>query len=162
MHPSFCRLAAICALPLMLATPAFSAEDPITPAGGSASSSPIVGFGLTFSFGQGGVQTGVGIRLLSGNLSKRAVGSVGLDYMLTSQTWRGTVGLGYLQNNKYLGLDLGIGFGSGDFSFGLGLGGANTKPQTQPSAQTTSQHNPDSPPNDGPPPIDTGPLPTPG
>jgi hypothetical protein len=122
------RFAVICALPLALATPVYSG--------------PTVGFGLSFGFGASGVQTGVGVRVFSGNRSGSSVGSVGLDYMLTSQTWRGTVGLGYLQNNKYLGLDLGIGLGSGDFSFGLGLGGANTKPQTQPSAQNNQDSSP--------------------
>jgi hypothetical protein len=141
------RFAVICALPLALATPVYSG--------------PTVGLGLSFGFGASGVQTGVGVRVFSGNRSKSTVGSVGLDYMLPSQTWRGTVGLGYLHSNKYLGLDLGIGLGSGDFSFGLGIGGANTKPQTQASAQTASQNTPDTPPNDGPQVIIPDFLPTP-
>jgi len=122
MLKRFSRLALICAVPLALATPVYSG--------------PTVGLGLSFGFGAGGVQTGIGIRVFSNNRSKTTVGSVGIDYMLPSQTWRGTVGVGYMQNNGYVGLDLGFGLTDGAVSFGLGLGGAATKrrPATGPVA----------------------------
>ena len=53
------------------------------------------------------------------------MGSVGVDYMFGSQSWRGTVGAAYLGNNAYI--DLGIGLGDGAIDFGVGVGGANTK-----------------------------------
>ena len=112
MRP-FRRLALICALPALLATP--------------AAADPTVGLGLSFSFGSGGVDTGIGLRVFSDNRRKRTVATAGVDYMLGSQTWRGTLGAAYLGNNSYLGLDLGIGFGDGAIGLGLGAGGVRTK-----------------------------------
>ncbi len=107
------RFALICALPAMLAAP--------------AAAEPTVGLGLSFSFGARGVDTGVGLRVFSDNRRNRAVGSLGVDYMFGSQSWRGTIGAGYLGNNSYTGLDLGIGLRDGTIDFGLGVGGANTR-----------------------------------
>lgn len=84
---------------------------------------PTVGLGLSFSFGGGKTDTGVGVRLFSDNKADSFAGSVGLDYMIGSQSWRGTVGAGYLSGNGYLGLDLGIDLKDGGFGFGLGAGG---------------------------------------
>jgi len=107
------RIAMICAVPAMLATPAMA--------------DPTVGLGLSFSFGGGKVDTGVGLRVFSGNQRDSVVGSLGVDYMFGSQSWRGTVGAAYLGNNSYIGLDLGIGLRDGEIDFGVGVGGANTK-----------------------------------
>ena len=107
------RFALICALPAMLAAP--------------AAAEPTIGLGLSFSFGARGVDTGVGLRVFSDNRRDRAVGSLGVDYMFGSQSWRGTIGAGYLGNNTYIGLDLGIGLRDGTIDFGVGVGGANTK-----------------------------------
>lgn len=96
----------------MLATPALA--------------DPTVGLGLSFSFGGGKVDTGIELRVFSDNRRNRAVGSLGVDYMLSSQSWRGTVGAAYLGNNSYIGLDLGIGLRDGAIDFGIGVGGANT------------------------------------
>ena len=112
MRP-FRRLALICALPALLATP--------------AAADPTVGLGLSFSFGSGGVDTGIGLRVFSDNRRKRTVATAGVDYMLGSQTWRGTLGAAYLGSNSYLGLDLGIGFGDGAIGLGLGAGAVRTK-----------------------------------
>ena len=118
------RFALICALPAMLAAP--------------AAAEPTIGLGLSFSFGARGVDTGVGLRVFSDNRRDRAVGSLGVDYMFGSQSWRGTVGAGYLGNNTYIGLDLGIGLRDGTIDFGVGVGGANTKraPVSEPVDET--------------------------
>ncbi|WP_155326400.1 hypothetical protein [Alkalilacustris brevis] len=102
-----------CAVPALMATP--SAAD------------PTVGLGLTFSFGGGGVDTGIGLRVFSDNRREKAVGSVGVDYMFGSQRWRGTLGAAYLDRNGYIGVDLGIGLGDGAIDFGVGVGGVKTK-----------------------------------
>ena len=107
------RFALICALPALLATP--------------VAADPTIGLGLSFSFGGGQVNTGVGLRVFSDNRRDSVVGSVGVDYMFGTRSWRGTVGAAYLGNNAYIGLDLGIGLGDGAIDFGLGVGGANTK-----------------------------------
>jgi len=88
---------------------------------------PTVGLGLSFSLGGGKVDTGVGLRLFSDNRRKSAVGSLGLDYMFGSQSWRGTLGAAYLGNNSYIGLDLGIGLRDGAVDFGPSVGVLNTK-----------------------------------
>lgn len=107
------RLSLICALPALLATP--------------VAADPTIGLGLSFSFGGGQVNTGVGLRVFSDNRSDSVVGSVGVDYMFGTQSWRGTVGAPYLGNNAYIGLDLGIGLGDGAIDFGVGVGGVNTR-----------------------------------
>ena len=116
------RFAVICALPLALATPVYSG--------------PTVGFGLSFGFGASGVQTGIGVRVFSGNRSGSTVGSVGIDYMLPSQTWRGTIGAGYLQKKGFVGVDLGFGLSDGAISYGMGLGTANIKTQRNTPSNT--------------------------
>ncbi|MFA8443910.1 hypothetical protein [Yoonia sp.] len=83
---------------------------------------PTIGFGLSISFGQEKVDPGFGVRLFSDDRKETTVGSVGLDYMLRSQTWRGTVGVAQLYEDAYMGLELGIGLSKGDFSFGGGVG----------------------------------------
>jgi hypothetical protein len=110
---SFRRIAMICAVPTMLATPTLA--------------DPTLGLGLSFSFGGGQVDTGVGLRVFSDNERDSLVGSVGVDYMFGSQSWRGTVGAAYLGNNSYFGLDLGIGLRDGAIDFGASAGVADTK-----------------------------------
>ena len=88
-----------------------------------AMADPIIGLGLSFSFGGGKVDTGVGVRLFSDNRADSFAGSVGVDYMFGSKSFRGTVGGAYLSGDTYLGLDLGIDLKDGGFEFGLGAGG---------------------------------------
>lgn len=124
------RAVAICALSMSFAAPAIAHHhEPIAPA---VSSRPTVGIGLSLSFGRGKVDTGVGIRVFSGNQRNKTVATAGIDYMLTSQRWRGTLGVARLGNNAYIGLDLGIGFQDGAVDFGLGAGGANTRKPAAP------------------------------
>jgi hypothetical protein len=88
---------------------------------------PTVGLGLTFSFGGGKPQTGVGLRVFSDNLQGSFVGSVGVDYMFGSQSFRGTVGGAYLGSNTYIGLDMGLGLDGSGFGLGLSGGAVGTK-----------------------------------
>jgi hypothetical protein len=92
---------------------------------------PTVGFGLNFTFGEGKVNTGVGVRVFSDDEQDEAVASVGLDYMLGTQSWRGSLGAAYLMDNSYIELNGGYDFGAGEFDFGVGFGGADT---TDPSS----------------------------
>jgi hypothetical protein len=94
------------------------------------SSSPTFGFGLNFTFGNGVVNTGVGIRAFSDDEQDKAAVSVGLDYMFGSQSWRGSLGAAYMMDNSYIELNGGYDFNSGGFDFGIGGGGANTTDTT--------------------------------
>jgi hypothetical protein len=95
---------------------------------------PAVGLGLSFTFGTGGVNTGLGIRVFSDDREDRVVGAIGLDYQFATGTFRGTVGPAYLGRNSYIGLDLGFGLNGGGVDFGIGLGGAGTKKPAAPAA----------------------------
>ncbi len=88
---------------------------------------PTVGLGLSFSFGGGEPQTGVGLRVFSNDKRDSFVGSVGVDYMFGTQSFRGTVGGAWLSNGAYLGLDMGLDFNGGGVGFGFGAGGVGTK-----------------------------------
>ena len=110
---SLTKISAVLATTLALATPALA--------------DPTVGLGLSFSFGGGKPQTGVGLRVFSNDKRDSFVGSVGVDYMFGTQSFRGTLGGAYLGNNTYLGLDMGMDFNGGGFGFGLGAGGVGTK-----------------------------------
>ena len=104
-----------------------------------AQADPTLGFGVSMTFGGGSVETGVGIRLVSDDEVENAVGTVGLDYMFQSQSWRPTVGVGYLFDNIYLGLDLGFDLNDGGFDVGVGVGGLNTmETVVTPAAEATT------------------------
>lgn len=121
------HLAMTCAIPALLAVP--------------AAADPTVGVGVSVAFGGGKTQSGIGLRVFSDNRRDRAVGSIGLDYMFNSQSWRGTVGAAYLGRNAYVGLDLGIGLSDGSFNFGPSLGITRTK--APPAALTPPPPPPD-------------------
>lgn len=106
------RCAVICALPLMAASPAVA--------------DPTLGVGLTITFGGGQPQVGAGVRVFSDDDEDEFAATVGLDYVFTSQSWRGSVGGAYMMNNSYIGLDGGYNFGSGTFDVGIGGGWADT------------------------------------
>lgn len=106
------RCAVICALPLMAASPAVA--------------DPTLGVGLTITFGGGQPQVGAGVRVFSDDDEDEFAATVGLDYVFTSQSWRGSVGGAYMMKNSYIGLDGGYNFGSGTFDVGIGGGWADT------------------------------------
>lgn len=92
-----------------------------------ASADPTIGLGLSISFGSGKVETGLGLRVFSDNQPDKVVGSVGVDYMFQSKRIRPTIGVAYLGDNSYIGLDLGFGLNGEGLDFGLGLGAVKTK-----------------------------------
>ncbi|MFN7223341.1 MAG: hypothetical protein ACK4MS_04940 [Paracoccaceae bacterium] len=97
---------------------------------GPAIAEPTIGLGVTFTYG-GGAQSdvGLGLRLFSNNERKKFVASVGVDYMLKSQSIRPNIGAAYLASNSYVGMDIGFDLGGG-MNVGVGLGAANTKKRT--------------------------------
>lgn len=103
-----------------------------------AKADPAIGFGISFAFGGsgGGVETGLGVRLTSDDEKDSAVATVGIDYMFQSQRWRPTVGVAYLGDNMYVGLDLGFGLNGEGLDFGVGVGAIDTKDKAVAPATT--------------------------
>jgi len=91
-----------------------------------AAADPVVGLGVSLAFGGGQVQSGIGLRVFSDDEDESAVGTIGVDYMFQSKSWRATVGAAYLNDNTYIGLDMGLGLGGGGFSYGLSGGAVDT------------------------------------
>ena len=90
---------------------------------------PTVGLGLTFTWG-GGSQgdTGLGVRVFSDDERKKFVGTVGVDFMLGSQTVRPNAGIAYLARDSYVGMDIGFGLDGSGANVGVGAGlAADTK-----------------------------------
>ena len=86
---------------------------------------PTVGLGLSFVFGQGGApETGVGVRLLSDNDKGHDVFTGGVDYLISNNRWRGTVGVARKLSKSYVGVDLGFGLRGEGMDLGLSVGGA--------------------------------------
>lgn len=112
------RLAAACALPFAFATP--------------ATAGPTFGAGLTFSFGGGQTDIGIGVRVFSNNRSDSLVAMAGVDYLFREQGFRGALGAAYLGNNVYTGADIGYNLGSGQLNFGVGAGYVRTSDDDDP------------------------------
>ncbi len=92
-----------------------------------------LGLGLSLSFGGGaGPQTGVGVRMFSGNKKNSTVASVGFDYLLQAGKLRPNVGLAYLGSNTYIGGDLGFTPGQG-LNVGMGIGLSKTQRKVAPA-----------------------------
>ena len=102
-----------------------------------AFSDPSIGFGLNFSFGGNGVVTSLGVRGFTDNEEDKVAGSLGLDYVFGENRVRPTVGVAYLGNENYIGLDLG--FGSGQVEFGLGAGMVDTADELMMQPLTITQ-----------------------
>lgn len=110
-HPLY-RLAILCAVSATLSAP--------------AAADPAVGFGLTITFGTGQPEVGAGVRVFSNDEEDQFATSLGLDYLFSSQAFRGSLGGAYLMNNSYVGLDGGYNFTTGTFGVGIGGGVVNT------------------------------------
>lgn len=93
---------------------------------------PAVGLGLSFSFGGGTSQTGIGLRVFSDDERDSFVASAGVDYIFGSNAMRGTVGGAWLGHNTYLGLDLGLNFGGG-MNYGISGGVVKTESPAAPA-----------------------------
>jgi hypothetical protein len=98
-NPMFQKALSSAAVLLVLSTPALA--------------DPAIGFGFNFTFGNGGVNTGIGARVFSDDKQDKAAASIGMDYMFGSQSWRGSVGAAYLMDNTYIELNGGYNFGEG-------------------------------------------------
>jgi hypothetical protein len=116
--------ALICATTLALAAPAAAEIKLLAPA---SSSSPTVGLGVSVAFGGGKAEAGIGVRVFSSDRRDKTAASVGLDYMLGSKRWRGTVGVARLGHGSYIGLDMGLGLKDGELDFGIGTGVVRTR-----------------------------------
>ncbi len=93
---------------------------------------PTVGLGLTYSFGGGQPQAGIGLRVFSDDKQDEVAGTVGIDYMFGTQSWRGTIGAAYLAENVFAGVDLGYDLGDGSFGFGVSAGAVKTAEPAEP------------------------------
>ncbi len=87
---------------------------------------PTLGVGVNFTFGNGQVNGGIGVRVFSDDEEDSAAVSLGLDYMFGSESWRTSVGAAYLMDNSYVELNGGYDFGLGVFNAGLGVGFTDT------------------------------------
>lgn len=92
-----------------------------------AAADPAVGVGLSFTFGGTGVDTGIGIRVMSNDEADSFAATIGLDYMIGSQRFRPTVGAAYLGTNRYVGMDVGFDLQSGAVDFGASAGYVETQ-----------------------------------
>jgi hypothetical protein len=92
-----------------------------TPAAGD----PMLGFGMSFTFGGGAPQTGVGVRVFPDVGPNSWVGTIGLDYMIESATIRPNIGAAYLGNNSFFGVSLGLDPDMSNPRFSVGFGVTN-------------------------------------
>lgn len=123
---------------LTTAGPALTLLIPLAVAS-PAIADPTIGFGLSITFGAGQTNTAVGLRVFSDDRRDTVVASVGVDYSITNQSWRGTLGPAYLGDSAYISLDLGIGFSDGAIGVGIGVGGVETtKPAVAPATPATA------------------------
>lgn len=84
---------------------------------------PTVGLGLTFKFGPQGGEPGVALRLFSDNRQNRWAGTIGLDFLIRSMTFRPTLGASYVGDDMFFGFDFGLGGGIGSGGFNTGFSG---------------------------------------
>jgi hypothetical protein len=104
---------------------------------------PTFGLGLTFSFGGGQPDVGVGVRVFSDDREDEFAGSLGLDYMFGSESWRGSLGAAYMMDNSYIELNSGYNFGSRTFDVGIGGGFAKTQNQAIQVVEETTDEDPE-------------------
>lgn len=101
-----------------------------------AQADPTFGFGISIALGGGASEVGLGVRVFSDDEEESAVGSLGVDYMLQSGRLRPTLGVAYLDQDFYVGLDLGYDFTSGGIDFGVSAGGVDTESEPSRRAST--------------------------
>ncbi len=92
-----------------------------------------VGAGITYVFGKG---VAVGLKLFTNDEEDKAVGSVGLDYVIKSGAWRPNVGVGYLGDNIYGDVNAGYNYKTGEWDFGIGVGATDTEDDKRDPAPT--------------------------
>ncbi|MEM1079538.1 MAG: hypothetical protein AAGI09_13535 [Pseudomonadota bacterium] len=94
--------------------------------GAPAQADPTIGFGFTMAFSGGEPNAGVGLRLFSDDERDSTVGSIGVDYMFRTRTLRPTLGIAYLDEDYYLGLDVGYDPALNLLDFGVSAGAVDT------------------------------------
>lgn len=82
-----------------------------------------IGAGITYVFGEG---LAVGVKIFTDDEEDKAVGSLGLDYIVNSGAWRPNVGIGYLGDNIYGDLNAGYNYREGAWDYGVGVGVLDT------------------------------------
>jgi hypothetical protein len=89
-----------------------------------AQADPAIGLGLSYVFGgASGGDVAVGARIFSDDTKQKAVAALGVDYKLTSGSWRPTLGVGWLDDDIYGDLSIGYDMGAGGIDFSAGIGG---------------------------------------
>ncbi|MCT8159749.1 hypothetical protein [Pseudoruegeria sp. SHC-113] len=87
---------------------------------GAALADPTASINLTWVFGEG---FAIGVKGFSNDESGEAAATIGVDYVFSAQQFRPNVGVAYIDDDWFVGLDIGV-FGT-DFSganFGIGVG----------------------------------------
>ena len=87
---------------------------------------PVVGAGLTFWFGQGQTKTAIGFKILSDDENESVVGTLGVDYVFGGGGVQPNIGLAYLKDDLYVGVNAGLNLSGGPIEVGLGVGATNT------------------------------------
>ena len=95
-------------------------------AAGPAIADPALGIGVSYTFGGGQSETGVGLRVFADDARDQATLTIGADYLIGSGTFRPTVGAAYVGTDLYIGIDAGAPLGRGGLDFGVGVGLINT------------------------------------
>lgn len=89
--------------------------------GGVVHAEPAFGVGVSYVFGG---DFALGFRIFHDNEPDSAVLALGADYKFRSQSFRPTVGVGYLDEDYYLDFSLGYDTKSQSLDYGVGVGGA--------------------------------------
>ncbi|MDF3931832.1 hypothetical protein [Pseudomonas citronellolis] len=84
-----------------------------------------VGVGVSYVFGSQGGFT-VGVKAFSNDEDNETVGSVGLDYVITSGAFRPNIGAAYQGQGYFGGADVGFNLKSQEIDFGVGGGWSNS------------------------------------
>ena len=87
------------------------------------------GVGVSYVFGQG---PAVGLKIVSDDEETETVGTFGIDYLITSGSWRPNIGVGYVGKNNYGDINVGFNLSTGQFDFGAGGGYADTEENDKP------------------------------
>ena len=92
---------------------------------------PSVGFGINYIFGG---DWSLGLRIFSDDQAEEVVGALGLDYVIGDQRVRPTAGIAYLEEDFYVGFDIGYDFNARGVDFSVGLGVVDADPAVAPAA----------------------------
>ncbi len=103
-----------------------------------AQADPTVGFGFNYVFGEG---PAIGFKLFTDNKEDSTAGYVGFDYVFRRDAVRPHMGIGYLGQDWYLGVDIGLTGEAARPDFAIGAGLADTEAPPKPRRQTNTTNN---------------------